>query len=274
MGYYYGYYRRETDYDQLYYYFSPILSDLRKEFFTLSPLQLSCYWEKYRQEYGDSACSYAIRTYPRWKNGTVSMAAQTLSRMLKHLPSVIEPEKRLVFIQKLLEHYKKDNKDHISFDGTWENFEVQIVNARKELQQRFQKIQKDGVNWAPKVPYEVSSVATWLFDNDAVALNQVMSNAVMQEWNRMYFNAVWELDKFRLQCLALAQQRTLVIQQEMQKRKKDRREVQRTVQGSFSLPNAMIFICIKEPERDQPSNEKRWLYIGIFLVIIFIVTTS
>lgn len=277
MGRYYYrqyYYHGASDYDKVSQYFLPIMADLEREFFSLSESQLDCYFEKYRQNFGDSACSYARRTYPRWKSRSVRMSAKTLTRMLEYVPAVLDGEKRISLIEKLLKYYKKDQiKETIRFVGNWDNYEFQILNAQKEIRQRFENTQKNGIDWEPNIPFEVAKVATWLFDDDAVAFKQLMENLSVQDYERIYHNAVNDLISFHNHCKMLSRQRALEIHQNLQENNK--RQLYKAADITVSLPDTIIYVCVSDPQQKNiEASDNIGCYSLIAIVIFIIIVIS
>lgn len=63
--------------------------DVLEKFYTLSTGQLARLFNIYSDEYGDSAAGYAREVYDEWKAGIVRPSAQTINRLLDHLPKVL-----------------------------------------------------------------------------------------------------------------------------------------------------------------------------------------
>lgn len=69
-------------------------ADVRSIFFDLGERQLTKVFDLYGQAHGPSARQYAVKTYPKWKSGITNPSAETLQRLLQHVPQVLPLHQR------------------------------------------------------------------------------------------------------------------------------------------------------------------------------------
>ena len=112
-AYYYGRYRRYTDWgaywaskrSQLSTALAGIDKDIEFIFLNLDNRALEAILAQYGRAFGDNAEKYARRTYPLWKKGATRLSGQTAERLLNLLPPFLSQNKRYELIKKLRDHY-------------------------------------------------------------------------------------------------------------------------------------------------------------------------
>ena len=95
----------------------------------------------YREEYGESAYDYAVRTYSKWRSGETSPAAQTKERLIGILPPLLTAEQRISLFKKMMEKewtpsdYMQDGTTigAKNITSTWYSYSSDISQIIKDL---------------------------------------------------------------------------------------------------------------------------------------------
>lgn len=160
--------------------FGGIDEDVERAFFALPSFELEALFMEYGSQYGNSAESYARRTYPQWKNGTTKLSGQTAQRLLELLPPRLSRQARYDLIAKLRKHYLKRAKEYVSTPP--ESWREHVIPAVEKV------IAASG---AFKLPDELYEKATWLADGDTETVHRILQSIEQEEARQRtaYLNA-------------------------------------------------------------------------------------
>lgn len=215
------------------------MKDLKKDFFSLSQLNLRRLLKLYGEKYGDSAADYALKRYPDWKNGTVRMSAQTLSRLIQNLPYFLTPQQKVSLANKLLEFYYKKYWDstHTYIHSyrvhmTWEDFDAKISQTILTIQQ-YPWGSDDQNNWEKIIPQNVQELAAWIYDDDSMMIKQIIDDFMRRKKLLAISNSINDLEKFRQHC------RTLLVQG----------YIYEDLRFDIKLPDIRIFITVQHAKK-------------------------
>lgn len=186
------------------------MNELREAFFSLPPQKLAHLLKIYGEQYGENAASYAEKSYPTWKNGSVRMSAQTWLRLIRTLPKFLTAQQKILLAQKLLEFYCKKVKTYQrglkSVDATWDNFDLQIEKTIIELQ-KLSWENELAKQWDKIIPKEVQDVASWIYDDDVSMVKKIMEEFLHKKALLALTNGINDLEKFRWQCRWMLEQK-------------------------------------------------------------------
>ena len=181
-AYYYGRYRRYTDWgahwaskrSQLSTAFAGIDKDIEFIFLNLDNRALEAILAQYGRAFGDNAEKYARRTYPLWKKGATRLSGQTAERLLNLLPPFLSQNKRCELIKKLRDHYMNRQRltEHVTTSpDDWRRALIPILTRIVERSRSF------------KLPEELQRRAAWLSAGDAVSANKILTSVEQEEAN-------------------------------------------------------------------------------------------
>lgn len=204
MGYYGGYRRRSykswrsrgygrssapSKYTVLFRNFGAVVEEIRKAFLALEDDALDELLKDYGAIHGDSAESYARKTFPAWKSGKTGLSGQTLERLVELVPPYLEPEQRMELTKLLAQkHEPRHGKPY-------NNIRVNIEepgNAFTEIEAALTEMDTQDV--LAHIPEHVMKAATWLYDDDVTAARAVLADAKRAENEIMKKAARREID--------------------------------------------------------------------------------
>ena len=150
--------------------FGGIDEDIEAIFLNLSPGQLTGLFQEYEGRHGWNAAAYTRKTYPKWKSGSVMLSGQTALRLLDLLPPYLSSDIRYELIRKLRRHCIARSSVRVSCEpANWREtidpaVEAVISHSRSQ-----------------ELPLHVTSVATWLTNNDSRAAEKLLVAAEEEE---------------------------------------------------------------------------------------------
>ena len=146
--------------------FGGVDDDVRSAFLSLSGRELDRFLHIYGFHYGDSAESYAREAFLHWKSGKRQLSAQTLERLLQHLPPYLGPSMKFDLIRKLRENKR-----------TRETYAVEVSPAT--YKQQLEPLISSLINkaYTSGLPPEVENRLKWLSDSDASAAQELLAGA-------------------------------------------------------------------------------------------------
>lgn len=152
--------------------FGGIDKDIEKAFFSLPSYILDAIFIEYGRRYNKSAESYARRTYPKWKSGTVKLSGQTAERLLQLLPPRLSKEKRYELIAKLRLYYLRLSAERRYIETPPEQWRQEVIPEINSLVNK-------SVNL--KLPENVIKKATWLANGDSKAVQKILRSIELEE---------------------------------------------------------------------------------------------
>lgn len=199
MGYYgkrrfrswqsYGSYAPPT-YSALANLFGSAVGEIREAFENLGGDAIDELFSDYGAIHGDSAESYARKTFPSWQSGKIKLSGQTMQRLVELVPPYLSPEKRFSLLQSVLRCHKKT--------GGSRTIKINI----KEPNQGFTELQNalasmphnDMLSHLPK---KVMKAASWLYDDDITAARAMLAEAERLENDMIRSSAAREIELLR-----------------------------------------------------------------------------
>jgi hypothetical protein len=191
MGYYGGYGRRTykswrsrgygrssapSKYSALFGKFGAVVGEIRRAFLELDGDALDELFKDYGAIHGDSAESYARKTYPAWKSGKTTLSGQTMERLVELVPPYLKPQQRMSLVTLLAkQHEPRSGKPY-------KNISINIEepgNAFSEIDAALREMESEDV--LAHIPEYVMKAATWLYDDDVTAARAVLAEAKRAE---------------------------------------------------------------------------------------------
>ena len=132
----------------------------------------------YREEYGESAYDYAVRTYSKWRSGETSPAAQTKERLIGILPPLLTAEQRISLFKKMMEKewtpsdYMQDGTTigAKNITSTWYSYSSDISQIIKDL--HFAKTKYE-VKF-PELAESKKAQIEWLFSDEIKIAQEIV----------------------------------------------------------------------------------------------------
>jgi hypothetical protein len=203
MGYYGGYRRRSyrswrsrgygrssgpSKYTALFNKFGSVVTEIRGAFLALDEDALDELLKDYGAIHGDSAESYARKTFPAWKSGKTTLSGQTLERLVELVPPYLEPEQRMNLVKLLA-------KQHEPRGTTYKSVRINIEepgSAFAEIDAALREMETEDV--LAHIPEHVMDAAKWLYDDDVTAARAVLAEAKRVQNDVMKQSARKELE--------------------------------------------------------------------------------
>jgi hypothetical protein len=154
--------------------FGNAIEDLRDAFLRLSDADLELLFVDYAAAHGESAASYARKTYQGWKYGQVKLSGKTMERLIEFAPRRLPAAVRLSLLRSVLAQNRKT--------GPTRRIEIDRGNPSVGLQ-HLEKVlasmsQRDVLAFLPE---RVMKAAAWLYDDDITAARAMLAQAERQE---------------------------------------------------------------------------------------------
>lgn len=144
--------------------------DIERILLSLPPVQLESVFMRYREKHGESALSYARKTYVKWKSGTVKMGGAIAERLTNLVPHVIEPHARFELVKKLRSvHLHRQHKHVTCSPSEWRSHVAAVLAELLAASHKFQ------------LPQHVLDRVHWLTEGDAVAAQRLLAAAEQDE---------------------------------------------------------------------------------------------
>lgn len=140
--------------------------DVLEKFYSLTPDQLARLFNIYADEYGPGPATYARRTYDDWKSGATRPSAQTVNRLLDHLPLVLNFDGKCDLLRKLRERHRRPESHSIKVNvDDWKDCVVPLVKTVIEKAYR------------SNLPEVVERRLTWLASGDMQTARAILSQS-------------------------------------------------------------------------------------------------
>lgn len=143
---------------------------IKDYFFSLNETQLNNILEKYGDEYGESAKSYAKNTIPQWKTKKVQMSGLVAERLFKFLPALMPIDYKFKIVENLWKHFGPSSSKVF-----YVNPNTPIAEIEETVQEYCEKIIT-----SYKIPSMVEERFAWLSQGD-VKLKQELLNYFLQQ---------------------------------------------------------------------------------------------
>ena len=140
--------------------------DVLEKFYMLSTDQLARLFNLYSDEYGDGAADYARKVYDEWKAGIVRPSAQTINRLLDHLPKVLNFDGKCELLRKLRERHRKP--EHHSIKVKVDDWKSRLVPLVKRIVEKA---------YTSNLPEIVERRLTWLSSGDMQVARALLSHS-------------------------------------------------------------------------------------------------
>ena len=140
--------------------------DVLEKFYLLSTDQLARLFNLYSDEYGDGAADYARKVYDEWKAGIVRPSAQTINRLLDHLPKVLNFDGKCELLRKLRERHRKP--EHHSIKVKVDDWKSRLVPLVKRIVEKA---------YTSNLPEIVERRLTWLSSGDMQVARALLSHS-------------------------------------------------------------------------------------------------
>jgi hypothetical protein len=147
-----------------------IYKAVRRIMFELPSHQQESLFRRYGDKYGSSAESYARKVFPNWKSGKVGMSGQTASRMTQLVPHFFTSAQKFECIKALRRR---------SIGKHYKNIYVTISDWRDKV--RAELIEIIGVATKYEFSPQLTSMATWLADDDARQMRLLLASVDAEE---------------------------------------------------------------------------------------------
>lgn len=150
--------------------FGGVDRDVERIFLSLESVDLEELLEVYTDEFGASAGSYARKTYPKWRNGSVRMSGEVAERLLNLLPPLLPYEARYDLVKKLRQaNFRKLSRTVQTAPDRW----------RQDLQPAIDDVVRHGES--ANLSDALKQRLAWLADGDTAAAERMMSAAIKDE---------------------------------------------------------------------------------------------
>lgn len=138
--------------------------------FELPYHQQESLFRRYGEKFGSSAESYARKVFPSWKSGSVSMSGQTATRMTQLVPHFFNRTQKFECIKAL--RRRSIGKRHKSVHVT-------ISDWRDKVRVELREIIGVATNY--EFSPQLTSMATWLADDDAQQMRLLLASIAAEE---------------------------------------------------------------------------------------------
>jgi hypothetical protein len=143
---------------------------VEQAFLNLPSDELGRLLREYSRRYGPSAAAYARATVPKWKSREVMLSGKTAIRLLDLVPPYLPSSVRYQLIRHLRTHCFGHSVARVSCEPhEWRSRLQPVID---NLVSRYS---------TQNLPAHVTSVATWLANNDGVAAQRLLAAAEQEE---------------------------------------------------------------------------------------------
>lgn len=191
-------YRNYHSDSRVHVYFSSIINDIKKYFFSLPSASLNLLLEDYRETYGDSAYRYAISTYPLWASNQCSLSDQTLLRLIETLPKFLDEYKRISLINNLFDYYfntQRTKRGYVFLEVFYDDYRHKLLEVIEDIRLKYPIKQQSF-----EFPKEVLSLASWLVNDDMQVARKILSDFTEQKNRLLFSSAETDIIKFIRYC--------------------------------------------------------------------------
>lgn len=209
--------------------FGGIDRDVERLFLALDRDELHELLRDYEDEFGKSAATYARKTFPKWKNGTVRMSGEVAERLLNLVPPLLPRETRFELVKKLrASSFRKVYRRVHSKPDCW----------RGDLAPVIAEVVSNGST--AKISDAVKNRVSWLANGDVSATEQLLLAAEKDEaiTRLVYLDA--ELRRIEAMVAQLGHLNTSISHQ-------------------IDLPQGTIDLTISIPEKTLWQKLKKWI---------------
>ena len=203
---------------ELTYLFRGLDVEVQDIFLNMDGFQLTRLLTEYKRQHGGSAASYARRTFPKWKSGSVQMSGMVRERLLNLVPLFMSEAGRFDLIRKMRSNYIKPTSIRLEVPAdSWEDEVIPAVNSVVEQSQY------------DNLPAEVVARARWLAAGDNQALREAIARLEAEEARIKVAQLHVEFDRIR--------------------RLLSEAENAKSVSHTIELPQGTIHVTIKRERR-------------------------
>jgi hypothetical protein len=201
MGYYHVWHQRSP---RNFYFAECLFSDLTNFFFQLDSDRLNVLFDNYKEEYGENAYQYALKSYPKWKLHIINPSRSTISRLVGILPPLLSTEQRITLLQKLLERELRPVQSEYSsksINTDWDNYRACFVSLTKQIESN----QKRFCIHKKECSDKILKTMDWLFEDDMVLAQDILIKNMKQIADFKFQNAIYQARDYLRKCDELYQ---------------------------------------------------------------------
>jgi len=166
---YWGY-RNISEREQLTAIAGGIDGDIERIFLNLPSYKLESVLTRYGREHGSPALSYARKTYPKWKSGSVRMSGKVAERLLNLVPTVLDADTRFELVKKLRDAHRSKINRHVQCEPhEWRSRVAPEVAELLASSSQFE------------LPQSAVNRIRWLADGDSQAAQKLLAAAEEEE---------------------------------------------------------------------------------------------
>lgn len=196
------YARRRSKFSYQQYYFKVIMPDLKRMFFSLTNPALYNAFQSYKRNYGESAYSYAKKSFYEWRDGTKEISTQTMYRLLETLPPVLSTKQRTYLLEKIINRYvathpANTQQGYKSYSLTWENYAENFNSLIIILQSKMNTSNAVLYTTLPKV---IIDSAAWVCDDDMLIVQRILNDCYAAKIQYKYVAAINDVKSFWKRC--------------------------------------------------------------------------
>jgi hypothetical protein len=176
MSYYYrgrrsDYFLREpTKFSVLIRLFGPAVNEIKSAFLTLDPARLDQVMTAYGKLYGESAETYARKTYGMWKFSATKLSGKTMERLIELVPPHLPEDKRFALLETMLNHHRKT--------GVTREVKINIREPDKGIAEIKSALSSLTSNDSlANLPAAAMNAASWLYNDDTTALRAMVARS-------------------------------------------------------------------------------------------------
>ena len=196
---------RTSKFNYKQYYFQVIMPDLKRIFFSMQTTALFPALQYYKAKYGDSAYSYAMKSFPEWKSGSKVISNQTMYRLLEVLPPFLSTNQRTYLLEKIINRYLQLNPsassvqehEYKNYYLTWDDYSVTLSSIVTSLQSR---AKTSNVYLYQSLPKVIVDSAAWVCDDDMLIVQKILNDAYSAKINYKYIAAINDIKAFWSRC--------------------------------------------------------------------------
>ena len=170
--------------------FGRAVEEIRQAFMNLDEDARDELFSDYGAIYGDSAETYARKTFPKWKSETTKLSGQTMERLVELVPPYLSPEQRFSVLQLVLRWHKKS--------GVQRTIKINVKEPTQgfaELKDVLASMSHDDV--LAHLPEKVMKAASWLYDDDITSARAMLAEAEHRENDSTRSKAACEIELLR-----------------------------------------------------------------------------
>lgn len=169
--------------------FGEAVDNIKHAFLSLDPSHLQELLDGYCDKYGASAASYARRTFPKWKKGSVELSGKTMERLIELVPPYLSSSERYELLVKVLKQHKKVTTRQVQINL------YQPDKGFRELNEVLSSLK--AADQLAYLPAEVMRAATWLYNNDITSARAMLAQADRAENNIVRAKAFEEIEQLQ-----------------------------------------------------------------------------